>query len=400
MTRILVVEDEPGIALGLEDDLKMEGYEVEVACDGITAARRAREGGFDLILLDVMLPGKDGFEVCRELRRAGLRTPILMLTAKAHEAEKVMGLELGADDYVTKPFGTRELRARIKALLRRAAGESEPECCRFGDVEVDFARGELRLAGQPVELTPIEFKLLDVFVRARGRVLSRDQLIAGAWGRGHVCLGAHRGQPHRQPAAQDRSRPGGTALSAQCARAGLPFRWLKCYAILTLPGRCCDSAPLRCWLGLAALAGGSKTDAERQLEAAVHREMVDGRYRGGDRDVPGDPGAGRDAAPGGGARSALPGAVPGEARTAARGARHLRARGSRFRHGKRDRGRSAGETLGLERRPSGSAQSAFRAGQGGRRSAGLVRARRWRRPRAASPSCAARAAAATADAPW
>jgi DNA-binding response OmpR family regulator len=147
MTRILVVEDEPGIALGLEDDLKMEGYEVEVAGDGVTASRRAREAGFDLILLDVMLPGKDGFEVCRELRRAGLRTPILMLTAKAQEAEKVMGFELGADDYVTKPFGTRELRARIKALLRRAAGERETERYAFGEVEVDFTRGELRRNG-------------------------------------------------------------------------------------------------------------------------------------------------------------------------------------------------------------------------------------------------------------
>jgi len=182
MTRILIVEDEPAIALGLEDDLKMEGYQVEVAGDGITGARRAREGAFDLVLLDVMLPGKDGFEVCRELRRAGLKTPILMLTAKAREAEKVMGLELGADDYVTKPFGTRELRARIKALLRRSGGEADEECCRFGEVEVDFARGELRLRGRPVELTPIEFKLLDSFIRARGRILSRDQLITAAWG--------------------------------------------------------------------------------------------------------------------------------------------------------------------------------------------------------------------------
>jgi DNA-binding response OmpR family regulator len=187
MTRILVVEDEPAIALGLEDDLKMEGYEVETAADGVTAARRALEGPFDLILLDVMLPGKDGFEVCRELRRAGLRTPIVMLTAKTQEAEKVLGFELGADDYVTKPFGTRELRARIKALLRRAAGAgtpfaSEPERYRFGDIEVDFSRAELRRAGQPVELTPIEFKLLALFVRARGRVLNREQLIDGAWG--------------------------------------------------------------------------------------------------------------------------------------------------------------------------------------------------------------------------
>ena len=182
MTRILVVEDEPGIALGLEDDLKMEGYHVETAADGLTAARRAREGAFDLILLDVMLPGKDGFEVCRELRRAGLRTPILMLTAKAQEAEKVMGLELGADDYVTKPFGSRELRARIKALLRRGAGGPEQGCYRFGDVEVDFDAGELRRNGHAVELTAIEFKLLSLFVRARGRVLSRDKLLDGVWG--------------------------------------------------------------------------------------------------------------------------------------------------------------------------------------------------------------------------
>jgi DNA-binding response OmpR family regulator len=183
MTRILVVEDEPGIALGLEDDLKMEGYEVETVADGVTAAQRAREGPFDLILLDVMLPGKDGFEVCRELRRAGMRTPIVMLTAKTQESEKVMAFELGADDYVTKPFGTRELRARIKAMLRRAAGaEAEPARYQFGDIEVDFQRAELRRSGQPVELTPIEFKLLAVFVRARGRVLSREQLIDGAWG--------------------------------------------------------------------------------------------------------------------------------------------------------------------------------------------------------------------------
>ncbi len=182
MTRILVVEDEPGIALGLEDDLKMEGYDVEVIGDGADAARRARESEFDLILLDIMLPGKDGFEVCRELRKAGLRTPILMLTAKTQEAEKVMGFELGADDYVTKPFGTRELRARIKALLRRAAGEADAESYRFGDVEVDFQRGELRRGGAPVELTPTELKLLYLFVRSRGRVLSRERLLAGAWG--------------------------------------------------------------------------------------------------------------------------------------------------------------------------------------------------------------------------
>ncbi len=181
MPRILIVEDEPGIALGLEDDLKMEGYEVEVVGDGLRACRRAKEDAFDLILLDVMLPGKDGFEVCRELRRHGLRTPIMMLTAKTQEAEKVLGLETGADDYVTKPFGTRELRARIKALLRRT-GEPGLERYRFGEIEVDFQRGELRRSGVPVELTPIEFKLLGFFIRSRGRVLSRERLLEAGWG--------------------------------------------------------------------------------------------------------------------------------------------------------------------------------------------------------------------------
>ncbi|HME10147.1 MAG TPA: response regulator transcription factor [Bryobacteraceae bacterium] len=181
MSKILIVEDEPGIALGLEDDLKMEGYEVEVLADGNAACRKALDTAFDLIVLDVMLPGKDGFDVCRELRRRGLNSPILMLTAKAQEAEKVMGLELGADDYVTKPFGTRELRARIKALLRRGHTDGPGGRHSFGDVEVDFDRAEVRKGGQPVELTPIEFRLLSVFIRSRGRVLTREQLLAGAW---------------------------------------------------------------------------------------------------------------------------------------------------------------------------------------------------------------------------
>ena len=183
MARILVVEDEPQLAMGLEDDLKLEGYEVEVVRDGETASRRAREQSFDLIILDVMLPRKDGFEVCRELRRAGLRIPIILLTAKTQESDKVLGLELGADDYVTKPFSPRELRARVKAVLRRAAGEV-PEVYRFGEAEVDFTRCELRQAGKPVELTPLEFKLLAAFIRHRGHTLSRDKLLDEVWGRG------------------------------------------------------------------------------------------------------------------------------------------------------------------------------------------------------------------------
>jgi DNA-binding response OmpR family regulator len=186
MKRILVVEDEPSIALALEGDLRQEGYEVEVVADGDSAARAGRSGKWDLILLDVMLPGKDGFEVCREIRAAGVRTPILLLTARAHEAEKVLGFELGADDYVTKPYSARELRARIKALLRRNRTEA-PEDYQFGDFELDFARCELRRAGKPVELTTLEYKLLAAFVKHAGRVLTRDQLLDEVWGFGtHV----------------------------------------------------------------------------------------------------------------------------------------------------------------------------------------------------------------------
>ena len=182
MERILVVEDDTSIALGLEDDLSLEGYEVEVARDGEAATSRAREGVFDLILLDVMLPKKDGFEVCRELRRGGLTTPIIMLTAKAHEAEKVMGLEMGADDYVTKPFSPAELRARVKAVLRRAASETL-DVYRFGTIEADFVRFELRRDGEVLRATPTELKLLGAFVRNRGRVLDRTELIDLVWGK-------------------------------------------------------------------------------------------------------------------------------------------------------------------------------------------------------------------------
>jgi len=180
MARILVVEDEPAIALGLKNDLKLEGYSVEVAGDGETALRRAGQEAFDLILLDLMLPCKDGLAVCRELRHAGVRTPIIMLTAKAQEAEKVLGLELGADDYVTKPFSPLELRARVKAILRRAAGEA-PEVYRFGDMEVDFTRAEVRRAGAALDMTPLEFKLLSTFIRRRGRLLTRERLLDEVW---------------------------------------------------------------------------------------------------------------------------------------------------------------------------------------------------------------------------
>jgi len=183
MTRILIVEDEAAIAFGLRNDLTLEGYSVEVAEDGETASRRAFETPFDLILLDVMLPRRDGFSVARELRRGGLKTPIILLTARALEAEKVLGLELGADDYVTKPFSPLELCARIKAVLRRTADETPPRY-RFGPVEVDFAGFQARRSGAVVDLTPIEFKMLAMMVRSPGRVFSREQLIDHVWGKG------------------------------------------------------------------------------------------------------------------------------------------------------------------------------------------------------------------------
>jgi DNA-binding response OmpR family regulator len=182
MSRLLVVEDEAGIAFALEADLRAEGYDVVVATTGDEAMRTVGAGSIDLVLLDVMLPGKDGFEVCREMRRSGFRAPIVMLTAKSQEAEKVMGLELGADDYITKPFSPRELRARVKAALRRAAPES-PDVFRFGNTEVDFARCEVRRGQDTIDLSALEFKLLTAFVRRRGRVLTREQLLDAAWGR-------------------------------------------------------------------------------------------------------------------------------------------------------------------------------------------------------------------------
>jgi two-component system alkaline phosphatase synthesis response regulator PhoP len=180
--RILVVEDDPAIATALEDDLRLEGYDVEVVGDGPAAIERASRSRFELMLLDVMLPGKDGFDVCRELKRRGVETTILLLTARGSESDKVLGLDLGADDYVTKPYSPKELRARIRALLRRNA-QMRAEVVRFGDCEVDFTRGELRRGGKAVPVTPLEFKLLMLFVTRPGRVLTRRILIDEAWGR-------------------------------------------------------------------------------------------------------------------------------------------------------------------------------------------------------------------------
>ena len=185
MARILIVDDEPDIRLSLAEDLGRQGHETECAVDGAEGLRRGREGGWDLILLDVMLPKLDGFDVCSELRKAGVATPIIMLTARTQDAEKELGLDAGADDYVTKPFSLRELRARVRAQLRRASlHRTEEPIYRFGTCELDLHRGELRRSGELIELTAQELRLLRVFLQHRGRLLSRNQLIDAAWGHG------------------------------------------------------------------------------------------------------------------------------------------------------------------------------------------------------------------------
>jgi len=185
MARILIVEDEPDLALSLEEDLGRQGHETQVAADGEQGLRLGREGRWDLMLLDVMLPKMDGFDVASALRKAGVATPIIMLTARSQEAEKELGLDSGADDYVTKPFSMRELRARVRAQLRRAATDTTPQhVYTFGECEVDFDRAQLRRNGELVDLTAQELRLLGVFLRNRGRVLSRDQIIEAAWGQG------------------------------------------------------------------------------------------------------------------------------------------------------------------------------------------------------------------------
>ncbi|HUQ93861.1 MAG TPA: response regulator transcription factor [Bryobacteraceae bacterium] len=185
MKRILIVEDEPVIALGLRDSLEAEGYFVELSADGVEAEIRAREGRFDLVLLDIMLPGRDGLSICRNLRASGFVTPVILLTARGQETDKIRGLDLGADDYITKPFFRGELLARIRAALRRpmAEAEAKPPSYTFGDVTIDFGRHQAMRAGEPLELTPIEFKMLRTFIENRGRVLPHDEIIERVWGR-------------------------------------------------------------------------------------------------------------------------------------------------------------------------------------------------------------------------
>jgi two-component system alkaline phosphatase synthesis response regulator PhoP len=182
--RLLLVEDEPSLVLTLSDRLTSEGFAVETAEDGDLGFEMARSRPFDLLILDVMLPGRNGFDLCRDLRQQGIETPILMLTARGQVVDKVVGLKLGADDYLTKPFEMMELLARIESLLRRSRQTSnlEAEVISFGTFQVDTRRGEVSRQGVPVDLSALEWKLLLHFIVHPGEVLSRDHLLDEVWG--------------------------------------------------------------------------------------------------------------------------------------------------------------------------------------------------------------------------
>lgn len=182
---VLLVEDEEGLIITLTDRLHSEGFAVASAMDGAAGLSLARENSFDIIILDVMLPKKNGYDVCRDIRQLGITTPILMLTAKGETIDKVLGLKLGADDYLTKPFEMIELLARIEALLRRSpvhATEKSAKEFRFGEVAIDFKRAEVTRQSAAVDLSAMEFKLLQYLVENRGVVHSRDNLLDAVWG--------------------------------------------------------------------------------------------------------------------------------------------------------------------------------------------------------------------------
>ena len=185
MTRILVVEDDPSIRLGLEDTLAAKGYEVEAVGRGGEGAERATSGRYDLVVLDVMLPDIDGFEVCRRIRnsKTAARTPIIFLSARGAELDRVRGLEIGADDYVTKPFSLMELLARVASVLRRVQGDAtEPTGLAFGDIDIDLVGQVATRGGNRIELPSRAFAILKVFARRPGEVVSRDILLDEAWG--------------------------------------------------------------------------------------------------------------------------------------------------------------------------------------------------------------------------
>jgi two-component system alkaline phosphatase synthesis response regulator PhoP len=183
MSKILVVDDEPDMVLGLKDNFEFEGHEVLTAADGVTGLEKARAHKPDLIVLDIMMPKLSGLEVCKTLRSEGFEGPIIMLTARGQEIDKVVGLELGADDYVTKPFSIRELLARVRAILRRSDGSKRRlSRYRFADVELDFETYRGTRAGQALDMSPREFELLRYLIERKGETVTRDRLLEDVWG--------------------------------------------------------------------------------------------------------------------------------------------------------------------------------------------------------------------------
>jgi two-component system, OmpR family, response regulator len=181
MKRVLVVEDEPVIALGLRDSLEAEGYAVEVVAEGMEAEARAREGGFELIVLDIMLPGRDGLSVLKGLRAAGVPTPVILLTARNELGDRIEGLELGADDYLAKPFFVEELVARMQALRRRLAGDRQ-NTVQAGSLKLDRITRQASVGGRVIDLTSREFSLLEYLMRSPGQVFTRGQILEHVWG--------------------------------------------------------------------------------------------------------------------------------------------------------------------------------------------------------------------------
>ncbi len=185
MPRILIVEDDPAMETGLRDNLEIEGYSVDSAADGAAGLKLLTENTYDIALLDVMLPKLSGFDLLRQARAQGVRTPVIMLTAKGEEIDRVLGLELGADDYVTKPFSLRELLARVKAVLRRSegkAGGAEDAVLMLGSLRIDFSTYNATRGGDAVEMTPKEFDVLKFLWKHKGETVSRDQLLEQVWG--------------------------------------------------------------------------------------------------------------------------------------------------------------------------------------------------------------------------
>ena len=184
MAKILVVEDDTKMQIGLKDNLEFEGYDIKIAKNGKDGLQELLENSYDLVLLDVMLPQMSGFDVLKKARERGVATPVIMLTAKGEEIDKVLGLELGADDYVTKPFGLRELIARVKAVLRRneTQAQGSSSIMKLGSVQIDFSSYNAAKNGEPITMTPKEFEIVKFLWEHRNKVVSRDQLLTNVWG--------------------------------------------------------------------------------------------------------------------------------------------------------------------------------------------------------------------------